>query len=687
MIYPETTLVLLLKNMSKLFESTKIGSIEIKNRLAMSAMDLGFTTEGSINKRFIDFYVERARGGVGLIVVGGCYPEMTGKVWKSIIGLDKDEYIPGLKKLTDTIHKYDTKIAAQILHGGRSASSFFSKTHPVSPSSLSHINIKQRPHALTIPEIKKVIDGYVAATVRVKKGGFDAVEIHGGMGYLINQFLSRATNKRKDKYGGSLKNRIRFAKEIVVAIKEKVGKRYPVIFRLSGEDFVEDGLKIDESVEIAKELEKAGVDAFNVSPGWHESRTPIMLMSIPRMSYIFLSEKIKDNVNVPVIGSVRINDLALAEDVIDNNQSDIVSIGRPLIADPELPKKYKRKQFEDIRRCIACNQGCFDSLLGFKSISCLYNVRAGRESELKIKKAKKKKKVMIIGGGPGGMEAARVAALRGHDVHLFEKTDVLGGQLRYAYIPPGREEIVNVISFLENQIKKLNVNIELSKKVDTATINKLKPDVVIAATGGVPLIPKITGIKEKNVVVAEDVFDNKVKVGKDVVIIGGGTIGCEIALHTAKMGAMDPEVACFLLKNKVIDGDKAVELTSKGKRNITILEMKNKIGGRFGISTRWVIMKQIVDAGINSITGIKVKSMSTKSIKKKDKVCITYEDDKKDIKIFADTVIIAAGYKSNQDPTRKLNGKIDELYRIGDCVEVRTALEAIHEGFEVGLRI
>ena len=673
--------------MSKLFESTKIGSIEIKNRLAMSAMDLGFTTEGSINKRFIDFYVERARGGVGLIVVGGCYPEMTGKVWKSIIGLDKDEYIPGLKKLTDTIHKYDTKIAAQILHGGRSASSFFSKTHPVSPSSLSHINIKQKPHALTIPEIKKVIDGYVAATVRVKKGGFDAVEIHGGMGYLINQFLSRATNKRKDKYGGSLKNRIRFAKEIVVAIKEKVGKRYPVIFRLSGEDFVEDGLKIDESVEIAKELEKAGVDAFNVSPGWHESRTPIMLMSIPRMSYIFLSEKIKDNVNVPVIGSVRINDLALAEDVIDNNQSDIVSIGRPLIADPELPKKYKRKQFEDIRRCIACNQGCFDSLLGFKSISCLYNVRAGRESELKIKKAKKKKKVMIIGGGPGGMEAARVAALRGHDVHLFEKTDVLGGQLRYAYIPPGREEIVNVISFLENQIKKLNVNIELSKKVDTATINKLKPDVVIAATGGVPLIPKITGIKEKNVVVAEDVFDNRVKVGKDVVIIGGGTIGCEIALHTAKMGAMDPEVACFLLKNKVIDGDKAVELTSKGKRNITILEMKNKIGGRFGISTRWVIMKQIVDAGINSITGIKVKNMSTKSIKKKDKVCVTYEDGKKDIKIFADTVIIAAGYKSNQDPTRKLNGKIDELYRIGDCVEVRTALEAIHEGFEVGLRI
>jgi len=206
-------------------------------------------------------------------------------------------------------------------------------------------------------------------------------------------------------YGGSLKNRINFAKEIVIATKEKVGKKFPIIFRLSGDDFIVDGLKIDESVEIARELEKAGVDAFNVSPGWHESRTPIMLMAIPRMSYIFLSEKIKDNVNVPVIGSVRINDLALAEEILDNGQSDIISIGRPLIADPELPKKYKKRQFDDIRRCIACNQGCFDSLLNFKSISCLYNVRAGKEREYKIKKAKKKKKVMVIGGGPAGLEA------------------------------------------------------------------------------------------------------------------------------------------------------------------------------------------------------------------------------------------------------------------------------------------
>ena len=447
--------------MSKLFDPIKIGSIEIKNRLAMSAMDLGFTSDGSVNERFIDFYVERARGGVGLIVIGGCYPEMNGKVWKSIIGLDNDKFIPGLKKFADTIHKYNVKVAAQLLHGGRSASSFFTKMRPVSASSLAHVNIKQAPHALTIPEIKKVIESFVSATLRLKKSGFDAVEIHGGMGYLINQFLSRATNERKDRYGGSLENRTNFAREIVSAIKEKVGKKFPIIFRLSGDDFVDKGLKIDESIEIAKELEKAGVDAFNISPGWHESRTPIMIMAIPRMSYIFLSEKIKDQVHVPVIGSVRVNDLALAEEILDNEQSDLVSIGRPLIADPELPEKYRKKQFNDIRRCIACNQGCFDSLLNFKSVSCIYNVRAGRERELKIRKARKKKKIMVIGGGPGGLEAARVAALRGHEVHLYEKNGILGGQLRYAYIPPGREEIENVITFLETQIRKLNVKIHL----------------------------------------------------------------------------------------------------------------------------------------------------------------------------------------------------------------------------------
>ena len=674
--------------MSELFEKINIGQITLKNRLIMSAMDLGFTSDGTINDRIINFYRERAKGGVGLIVVGGCYPEINGKVWKSIIGLDKDELIPGLKRLTDAIHRYDVRVAAQLLHAGRSASSFFTKMQPVAPSAVAYRSIKQEPRALTIPEIKTVINNYVSATLRAKKAGFDAVELHGGMGYLINQFLSKATNKRNDEYGGSLENRVRFAQEMILAIKETVGKDYPIIFRMSGDDLVEEGLKIEESVEIARILQQAGADAFNVSPGWHESKTPIMLMSIPRMAYAYLSAKIKSQLTVPVIASVRINDLKLAEEILDNEQADMVSIGRPLIVDPELPNKYKNGQFNDIRTCIACNQGCFDSLLNFKPVSCTYNAMVGHEGEYKITKAGKPKKVVVVGGGPGGMEAARVLALRGHNVTLYEKNNQLGGQLRYAYIPPGREEIQNIISYLERQISKLKVTIKMGKEADLQTLEEEHPDVIIVATGGRPIMLNLRGIKGENVSIASSVLEGKITTGRDVVIIGGGTIGCEVALYVAKQGAMRPDVACFLLKHKVLDAADIVEYTSKGNRNITLLEMKRKVGGGFGFSTRWVILNELKDAGIKEITEVKVKEIiNNHSENGQIHRGVVYEKDGQEHFIKADTVIVAVGYSPNNELQKQVEGKFPETYFIGDCVKVRTALEAIHEGFQVALKI
>ena len=686
--------------MSKLFEENYIGNLKLKNRIVMSAMDLGFTNEGTINDKFVAFYEERARGGVGLVVIGGCFPEYRGRVWKSIIALDTDECITGLKRFADTMHKYDVRVAAQILHGGRSAAKFFTKKESVSASNVPHALIKEIPHALTVSEIKELIKSYVDATVRLKQADFDAVELHGGMGYLINQFLTPESNRRNDEYGGSVENRTKFAKEIVLAIKKELGESFPVIFRLSGDDFIKEGLKIKESVEIAKILEAAGVDAFNVSPGWHESSTPILVMSIPRSAYIFLAEATKKHVNVPVMGSVRINDLAIADDIINNRQADLISLGRPLIVDPQLPEKYKDGRKEDIRKCIACNQGCFDSLLSFKHVSCIYNAQAGMEDEYKITEAEKKKKIVVIGGGPAGMEAARVAALRGHQVSLYEKRDRLGGQLWYAYIPYGRGEIVNVINYLETQIKKLNVKITLGKAADAETVERENPDSVIVAVGAEPVIPPIFGlgraldseIDKRNVFLASEVLEGNVTIGNDVVIIGGGTIGCEVALDIAKMGAMPSDVACFLLKNNVIDKDELINHISRGQKNVTILEMKKKLGGGFGKSTKWVILKEIEDAGIMSITGIKVLRISESESRKTNeqdscKCDVVYEIKGSEESIKADTIIVASGYKPDNSLTEQLNGKFKEVYSIGDCLKVETAMSAIHDGFKLGLKI
>jgi 2,4-dienoyl-CoA reductase (NADPH2) len=502
------------------------------------------------------------------------------------------------------------------------------------------------------------------------------------MGYLINQFLSPITNQRDDEYGGDLQGRLRFAKEVVQATRELAGKDIAIIFRLSGDELMKGGNRIKENIDIARELAKVGVDAFHVSPGWHESKTPIMVMAIPRMAYTFLAASIKENVKLPVIAAVRINDLSVAEELVRDGQADFVAIGRPLIADPELPNKYKEGRFEDIRTCIACNQGCFDELLNMRPISCLYNPQVGHEGEYVITEAPVKKRVMVVGGGPGGMEAARVAALRGHQVTLYEKDSHLGGQLRYAYKPPGRGEFQHVITYLERQLSALKVRVCLGLEADIELVKKEHPEVVILSTGSLPIIPPIPGIKGKNVVLARDVLERKVAVGNPVAVIGGGSVGCEVALYVAKLGSMTPEVALFLLKNQIIDLPTALQRTLRGRRTVTVLEMKKRVGSGFGLSTRWVIVQEMEEAGIQTLTGIKVRE-----IREGSAGGIVYEKDGKETFLPAETIILATGYMPNNSLYQQLDSLVPEVYTIGDCMKVRTAMEAVHEGFRTSLKI
>lgn len=668
--------------MIRLFDRINIGPLGLSNRLVMTAMDVGFSTDGFVNDRFIDFYAERARGGVGLIIIGGCYPHESGKAWKSILGLDDDRYVPSLRRFTEAMHQLGARTAPQLLHGGRYASSLFTKQQPVSASSVPTRLARDIPRPLTTPEIEAIIKSYARAALRAKEAGFDAVEIHGGMGYLINQFLSPITNQREDEYGGDLQGRLRFAKEVVQATRGLVGKDFPIIFRLSGDELMKGGNRISENIEIARELARVGVDAFHVSPGWHESKTPIMVMAIPRMAYTFLAASIKENVNLPVIAGVRINDLSAAEELLRDGQADLIALGRPLIADPELPRKYQEGRLEDIRTCVACNQGCFDELLNMRPVSCLYNPQVGHEREYIINRAPVEKRVMVVGGGPGGMEAARVAALRGHKVTLYEKDPCLGGQLRYACKPPGREELRHVIDYLGRQLEKLNVRVNLGVNVDTGLIEKERPQVIILSTGSSPIIPPIPGVKGRNVVLARDVLEERTPLGNPVVIIGGGTVGCEVALYAAKLGSMSPEVALFLLRNQVIDLPNVLQRTLRGHRKVTVLEMKRKAGSGFGISTRWVILQEMEEAGIESITGVKVKE-----IKEGPQGGVLYEKGGQEAFLPAETVILATGYFPNNSLYQQLDSLVPEVYTIGDCVKVRTAMEAIHEGFKVALTI
>jgi 2,4-dienoyl-CoA reductase (NADPH2) len=453
-----------------LFSGIKINSMELKNRIVMTAMHLGYAPEGFVTDRLLDFYSLRARGGVGLIIVGGCPIDEQGSM-SGMMRIDHDRYIPGLRRLTDEVRGAGARIAAQLYQAGRYVhSSMIGGKKPISASAVRSKFTGETPRALEPEEIPVVQDRFAEAAVRAKVSGFDAVEILGSAGYLINQFLSPLTNLRKDRYGGSIENRMRFGLEIAEKVRRALGDDFPVIMRLAGNDFMKGGNSNKETRIFARELEMAGIDLFDITGGWHETRVPQLTMSVPRRAYVYLAQGVKSAVSIPVLASNRINDPAVGEEILRNGEADLVTMARALIADPDLPNKAKDGNCSLIYHCVACNQGCFDRIFEYKPVTCLVNPRAGVERETEIKVSDCHKKVLVIGGGPSGMKAACTAAEGGHKVTLAEKEKQLGGQVLLNRFIPGRSEFVSVAYDLIENLHALGVGIVLGMEIDSAFV-------------------------------------------------------------------------------------------------------------------------------------------------------------------------------------------------------------------------
>ncbi|MCL6612446.1 MAG: FAD-dependent oxidoreductase [Peptococcaceae bacterium] len=661
-----------------LFKPIKIGSLEVKNRISMPAIHHAYTPDGFVNDRLVRYYETRARGGVGLIIVGGCSIDNLGTAPK-MIGLHDDRYIEGLRKLTSAVKGAGAKIAAQLYQAGRYTHSFLIGQQPVAPSPVASRLTREVPREMTRDDIRTVIESFADAALRARKAGFDAVEIIASAGYLICQFLSPLTNQRTDEYGGSWENRCRFGIEVVRRVKEKAGVDFPVLVRLSGNDFMPGGNTNKEAAMFAAELEKAGVDCFNVTGGWHETRVPQITGDLPRGGYAYLAWGVKSAVGVPVIASNRINDPLTAEMILRNGQADMINMGRPLIADPDLPNKARRGDLKSIRKCIACNQGCFDSIFSMGDVHCAINPMAGREFEVSVEPAARPRKVLVIGGGPAGMEAARTAAARGHRVTLWEKGPVLGGQLHYAAKPPGKQEFMTLVDFYLNELEAGGVEVELNREATAEDVIQQSADVVVLATGARPSDPPFPVTAGDKVVSALDVLAGKAVLGRNVVVVGGGAVGCETAITIAGIGTLSAEGLKFLVENQAESYETLQLLLNRGTKNVTLVEMLKGIGKDIGVTTRWVVMKEISRLGVNVIDQAKVKEVNDRGV--------VIERGGQETLIPADTVVLAVGSRPAGELAGQLEGRVPDLHVIGDAASPRKITQAVREGFDLALKL
>jgi 2,4-dienoyl-CoA reductase-like NADH-dependent reductase (Old Yellow Enzyme family)/thioredoxin reductase len=650
--------------MATVWDPITIGNVEIKNRIAFPPMLSNLSSpDGYATRNMADYYAARARGGVGMVTIEVHFVSRRSRVSRPLEGgvpvIDDDTHIAPLEQVAAAIKENGAAAFAQMAHMGKYGLSGGIKLVPSSDTPLfmlDRILGTTVAKEMTQEDIDWVIDQYAQAARRFKEAGFDGVMIHGTHGFLPQIFMSPYTNKRTDKYG---QDRMLFCEELLAGIQAVAGDDYPIIFRIAGDEFLKDigqqGYTVEDMKDIAPRLEQAGAAALDITCGTVD--TPYWLIPgsyFPKGVILHLPEAVKKVVDIPVLGIGRINTPEMVRMAVEEGKCDIVNLGRAMIADPDFPKKMKEGREDEINKCIACNLCLAKHTTGH--IECSINAEVGREEEYTIRKKapERRQKVLIVGGGPAGMECARVAAMRGDEVHLFEKKDRLGGLLNVADKGFGKEEIRNIVDYLSVQMEKQGVDVVLGTEVTPELVDELAPDTIVIAVGGVPRIPEIPGIDKAHVVLAEDVILGKVDTGEKVVVIGGELVACEVA-----------------------------ELLSEKGKTVTLCDIPaggGQLAASMELSTKMGYTKLMAERGVtlSLIPNIQFKEIT-------DEVVTVVHPDGREQSVEADTVVIAAGYLPDDGLSKTLAGRIwDPPYVIGDCAKPGGIYDAIHDGARVG---
>ncbi|QHA87769.1 FAD-dependent oxidoreductase [Serratia rhizosphaerae] len=661
-----------------------LGFTTLKNRVLMGSMHTGLEEMPDGPHRMAAFYAERAAAGVALIVTGGIAPNDQGVVYRGGSTLSQPQQVAHHRPITEAVHQAGGKIALQILHAGR----YSYQPQPVAPSALQAPINPFAPSALTAQEIEQTIADFARCAVLAQQAGYDGVEVMGSEGYLINQFLVARTNQRDDQWGGSFANRMRFAVEIVRAVRQAVGREFILIYRLSMLDLVEDGSDWQEIEQLAQAIEQAGATIINTGIGWHEARIPTIATMVPRAGFSWVTRKLMGKVGIPLITTNRINDPAVAEQVLADGCADMVSMARPFLADAEFVRKAAEGRADEINTCIGCNQACLDQIFEGKLASCLVNPRACRESEMPLTTAAHPKRLAVVGAGPAGLAFAVTAASRGHQVTLFDAAPVIGGQFNIAKQIPGKEEFHETLRYFQRQLALHEVTLRLGQQAEAQDLREF--DEVILACGIVPRTPAIPGIDNAKVLSYLDVLRDKKPVGQRVAIIGAGGIGFDTAEYLSQHGessSLHPQafthewgIDTQLRQRGGLSPDGAD--VPRSPRQIFLLQRKtSKVGEGLGKTTGWIHRASLSMRGVKMLNGVLYQRIDDEGlhiIREEQASCLP-----------VDTIVICAG----QEPRRELQqpllamGKSVHLIGGADVAAELDARRAIEQGTRLAMAL